>query len=110
MNKLIAAAVTAGVFGAGLTMAVPAAAAPNCSDIVDQINNDDYTPTTGEKWTCAAAIQANKWETFPQRTIDKWTKFPGDTAEKWATGGGIAEKWASFPDKLRDKWTPGGEE
>ena len=109
MNKFIAAAVAAGALGAGLAFAAPASAAPNCSDVVDKINNgvdgEDYTPTTTEKWTCAVDIQANKWATFPGNLADKWAGFPGRTAQKWADfPGDTADKWASFPGDTADKW------
>ncbi|OMB85916.1 hypothetical protein A5741_18515 [Mycolicibacterium conceptionense] len=102
----------AGALGAGLALAAPAAAAPNCSDIVDKINSEDgYTPTSGEKWACATEIQANKWATFPGAIADKWASAPANTADKWANApADVAKKWSDFPKKIQDKWSGGGDE
>ena len=109
-NKLIAAAVAAGAagtVGAGIALAAPASAAPNCDVVVDSINNvEDFTPTSTEKWTCAAAIQANKWATFPGDLAGKWTGFPGDLAGRWTSyPGDLAGRWTSYPGDLAGRWT-----
>ncbi|OBB07938.1 hypothetical protein A5718_16265 [Mycolicibacterium conceptionense] len=112
MHKLVAGALAADAQSAGLALAAPAAAAPNCSDIVDKINSEDgYTPTSGEKWACATEIQANKWATFPGAIADKWASAPANTADKWANApADVAKKWSDFPKKIQDKWSGGGDE
>lgn len=88
MLKLIAAAMAAGVLGAGMTFAPPAAAAPNCSAIAKQVHDEGYKPTTSEKWACAGPIEADKWTGFPERIAKKWTDFPKNLKDKWTGGGG----------------------
>ncbi|BBX91354.1 hypothetical protein H5U98_08850 [Mycolicibacterium boenickei] len=111
MHKLIAAAVAAGALSAGLALAAPASAT-DCNEVVESINTDpDYTVSSGDKWSCAGAIEANKWTTFPGAITDKWASAPANTADKWANAPGeIAKKWSDFPKNLQDKWSGGGDE
>lgn len=115
-NKLIAATIAAGVLGAGIALAAPAAADSQssvgcspCDRVADSGSSKPKSAAkpvtdTGDSASASETI-ADKWVNSPGGTVQKWVEFPQNTADKWANfPGDTAQKWATFPAETAAKW------